>query len=522
MTPSLERLSELVREAESRARSKKLEQEVRTAADRLKEAEARAAEVTRTLRETRPARLKQLDQADADEHQLKDLIKKMAQYKSALDPSSEPETLVDTARAEIDRNRREARAALEEMTRSAEESRRVLRTSMDHYQQLRKELERLQPRAAEVFAADDRLLWDAGTLFPGGWLQALARDVEAGIPFFGMLSRPEQYAQLKIWIGRYRLFQDGGDPAGPAIDGADAPNTEETQALAQRVFLQLKSLSKQHEPGYIDAFRLDFQVDWVAYVAEAEAQLRMAVEAVKLAKDREAHRGEQQARDAERLAQTREAGRVALAALKAMAGPEDAEAEPDDDSDPDGCRTLRVATTEVLDLLRQAVHGLGASDPDVLEAARPFRTQIDSDDLRALRLNLDRAARDANHGVDPDAEVPHYEDVVASTRGLHALMIGGAVREDARRSLQTLFSFERLEWEPYEDSKPAALDSLEHRLRNGGVDLVLILKSFIGHHVTDRLRPACVKGGVPCILVDRGYGPSQVGEALRRGLTRSA
>ena len=509
MTPSLERLSELVREAESRTRSKKLEADIRTASEKLKEAEGRAAEVSKRVRDYRPARLKQLEQADVNEQQLKELVKKLAQFKSALDPGVSPESLVDSARAEIDQARREAREVLDGLARDADESRKALRTAMDHYQQVRRELERLQPRAAEGLAADDRLLWEAGTHFPGGWLQALAREVEAGAPFFGMLSRPEQYAQLKIWIGRYRQFQDGGDPAAGPGDGPDAGPTDEALALAQRVFSQLKTLSKTHEPGYIDAFRLDFQVDWSAYVAEAEGQLKAAVEAVKHTRDRDAQRGEQQARDAERLAQTRAAGRAALTELKAMLAqgpPADAE-----------------AVDDFLDALRRTVRGLGAADPELLDLAAPHRALVDAEDLRALRLNLDRAARDEDDAAELDAQAARFEDVLATTRGLRAMMIGGSVREDARRNLQAVFGFERLDWEPYEDSKPAALESLEQRVRNGGVDLVVILKAFIGHHVTDRLRPACAKGGVPCVLVDHGYGSAQIAEALRRGLaTRPA
>ena len=47
-------------------------------------------------------------------------------------------------------------------------------------------------------------------------------------------------------------------------------------------------------------------------------------------------------------------------------------------------------------------------------------------------------------------------------------MIGGSVREDVRRTLQQLFEFDKLDWEPYEDSKPAVLDSLEQRVRHRG------------------------------------------------------
>ena len=54
--------------------------------------------------------------------------------------------------------------------------------------------------------------------------------------------------------------------------------TEELQALSHRVFHQLKFLSRQYEPGYIEAFRQDFSTDWAAYVAEAQEQLIQAIE----------------------------------------------------------------------------------------------------------------------------------------------------------------------------------------------------------------------------------------------------
>ena len=123
---------------------------------------------------------------------------------------------------------------------------------------------------------------------------------------------------------------------------------------------------------------------------------------------------------------------------------------------------------------------------------------------------------------EPELFRTQFEDVLAVTNGRRAVMIGGSVREDVRKTLQRLFEFDRLDWEPYEDAKPAALDSLEQRVRNHGVDLVLILRSFVGHHVTERLRPLCEQEEIPCLMVDRGYGLAQVGETLRRGLTKQA
>lgn len=500
MTPSLERLSEMVRQAEARSRAKKLGVEVEQAAAQLREAELHAREAGDRLREVRPARARELEQAEADEVQLKELVKKLAQFKSALAPDADAEALIDDARAEIDRARREARAALDQATRESDETRKALRTAMEHYEHLRRELDRLQPQLAESFSTADRLLWDAETLFPGGQLQALAREVEAAAPYFGMLSRVEQYAQLKIWIGRYRQYQTAAD---------EGELSEEGQARSLRVFHQLKSLSKQHEPGYIEAFRQDYHTDWTAYIADAQEQLSQATDAARLSRDREHLRGEQQARDVERQQQNREAGRAALAELKSLMARVQL---PDDGLD------------GFLERLKQAVNGLGASDPELLDLVMPFREHVTGGNgLRALRRNLDRLRQEMDEaGGGPDPLRAQFEDLISATQGRRALMVGGSVREDVRRTLQRLFEFDRLDWEPYEDAKPAALDSLEQRVRNRGVDLVLLLRNFIGHNVSDRLRPVCQQYDIPCLMVEHGYGPAQVGETLRRGLIKPA
>jgi hypothetical protein len=436
MTPALERLAELVRQAEAKTRAKKLTAETQQAAEQFRAAEARARQASQRLREARPARQRELEQADADEQHLKDLVRKLAQFKSSLDPGSDAERLIDTAQAEIKRKREEARAALEALGQAAEETRRELRTAIDHYQQLRRELDRLQPQLAVTFAAEDRLLWEAETHFPGGQVQALAREVEACLNSFGTLAKMEQYAQLKIWIGRFRLYQAGGDDGGVE---------ESSQPQAQRVFHQLKTLSKQYEPGYIEAFRHDYTTDWAAYIAEAQEQLLQAIEAARRPKDKDV------ARDKEK----------------------------DKDRDNEPPRPAR--------------------DP-----GRPHDEARDGDD-----------AASASASAAP-------EDLLSATHGRRALMIGGSVREDVRRTLLRLFDFDRIDWEPSGDAGPTLLDAIERRICDRSVDLVLILKGFVGDHVPDRLRPLCEQHGIPCLLVEHGPGPAQVGEALRRGLLRSA
>ena len=271
MTPALERLAELVRQAEAKTRARKIESEAQHAAEQFRAAELRARRAVEQLRQIRPANLRALEQADADEQMLKDLVRKLALYKSSLGSEADAERLIAASQAEIERTRQQTRTGLEEVSREVEEARRELRTATDQFRQLRRELDRLQPELAAQFSAEDRLLWDAESHFPGGQLQLLGHEVDAGLNAYGSLMKLEQYARLKVWIGRFRFYQASQD--------REAEVTEELQALSHRVFHQLKWLSRQYEPGYIEAFRQDFSTDWSSYVAEAQEQLVQAIEA---------------------------------------------------------------------------------------------------------------------------------------------------------------------------------------------------------------------------------------------------
>ncbi|AMV35938.1 hypothetical protein [Planctomyces sp. SH-PL62] len=276
MTPSLAQLAELVRQAEAKTRAKKVEAETQHAAELFRTAEKRSRHALERMRTARPACTRAIEQADADEQLLKDLVRKLAQFKSSLTSDADAEQLIATSQGEIDRTRKDARAELDVVGRELDEARRELRVAVDAYRQHRRELERLQPELLEQFADADRLLWDAESHFPGGQLQLLAHEIEAGLHAFAHLVKLEQYARLKVWIGRFRYHQAGPD--------RDCGNVEEMQALAHKVFHQLKWLSRQYEPGYIEAFRQDFSTDWGAYVAEAQEQLVQAVEAQRRAR----------------------------------------------------------------------------------------------------------------------------------------------------------------------------------------------------------------------------------------------
>ena len=109
MTPALERLAELVRQAEAKTRARKIEGEAQHAAEQFRAAELRARQAVEQLRQLRPARLRALEQADADEQLLKDLVRKLALYKSSLGSEADAERLIAASQSEIERTRQQTR-----------------------------------------------------------------------------------------------------------------------------------------------------------------------------------------------------------------------------------------------------------------------------------------------------------------------------------------------------------------------------------------------------------------------------
>lgn len=405
---SLEKLAELVRQAEAKTRARKLEGETQHAAEQFRAAELRARRAVDRLRVLRPAAMRTLEQADHDEQMLKELVRKLAVYKSSLSSETDAEHLVAASKEEIERTRREARQELEDVTREVEDARRELRVATDLYRSLRREIDRLQPELAEPFAAEDRLLWDAEAHFPGGQLQLLAHEVDAGLNAFGSLGKLEQYARLKVWIGRFRHYQASHD--------RDADMTEELQALSHRVFHQLKFLSRQYEPGYIEAFRQDFSTDWAAYVAEAQEQLVQAIESGRRHRDAESQAARDRDREPAGGAAAPPAPRPAAGYTPAAAGGSAAAR-----GAPASLAELRSLVAqarlpeeglaEFLGLLRQAVEDVGVSNTELLRLALPFREHINGGDgLDLLRRALDRIqARRAEVPARDEAETDDEE-----------------------------------------------------------------------------------------------------------------
>ena len=487
MPNPLDKLSEMVRRAEATATAATLEAEIEEAARALRDAEERNRHAQDGMRDRKPSLRKELEQIQIEEQQLRELIQKAAQFKSHLDSSDEVERLITETRDDLDARRREAQTALAAIDGEIVEARRELEGAMRHYHELRQKLDRLQPELASHFASTDRLYFDANIYFPGGQARALEKEIEDGAQYFDQLSRPEQYAQMKIWIGRLRRLQN-------------SDLTPDDIVLTNRLFGTLVGISKRYEPGYIEAFRQDYKADWDVFVADAQDELKQAMETSRSRQETERQQREHQHHQEERRRQAREEAQQAIRELKEVIATYD---------------VPREGLDEFRAVLRK-VTGYGTSDEELLRLVLPYRDVItEGSEFRALRRNLERL--EAGNGSE-ETRTEDISDLLEATQGMRVMMVGGARREDVRRQLQELFQFRKLDWEDYEGTKPALLDSMEQRIRNRGVDLVLILKSFISHHVPERFRPLCQQYDIPCLMVEQGYGAAQVSRTLRAGL----
>ena len=360
----LGQLADLLRRVEAKTRAQELTDELSAAAEQLRLAEESIREIESRSRTNRPSRQRELDLIEGEEQLLRDLTRKTAQNRTLMGEQEfvQAERLIETSRGEIQRRRVEAAGALQEIDEALDRARIDVRAALDRYHHVRRELDRLQVAGGGV-EEGDRLAQVAEEYFPEFQVRAFVRAVEDSAGMFGMLERREQYAQMRIWIGRLRRFQF----AGPAEDERD---------LLESVFRRLVGLSKQFEPGYIEAFNRQYTADWDAYIAEAQESLRLATE--------DAQRGRERAVDrAEPARIDPESARFAAQALEQLRALLLTHYE-----DPD------AKAARVRESLVRIIESGGPPDPALLELIRPYRGWLTGPEFRTLRAQLHRESAD--------------------------------------------------------------------------------------------------------------------------------
>ncbi len=153
--------------------------------------------------------------------------------------------------------------------------------------------------------------------------------------------------------------------------------------------------------------------------------------------------------------------------------------------------------------------------------------EVPAETAAAAKSTKSAAVTKRMKAKDPAADTVTPDDVVEralpddwlgwpATRDKTAVLFGGEPREDRREILERAFEFAELDWVP--SRLPRKCDALVHRVSQGKVDLILILRAFSAHRDYDKIVAACDQAGVRWAVIDMGYGIQQVRIGIERAL----
>ncbi|MFT4624091.1 MAG: hypothetical protein ACI8PZ_002750 [Myxococcota bacterium] len=164
--------------------------------------------------------------------------------------------------------------------------------------------------------------------------------------------------------------------------------------------------------------------------------------------------------------------------------------------------------------------GVSSEDRRLLDAVFPHAHLLDGVTVfKTLRKKLARMAEvedEVTAAADERAPIPEEWPLRDRTEGKIAAVLGGDPRPRALARLKDAFGFEELTWEIADGRRTQALAD---RVRRHSVDMVIVLRRFVSHKLTDVLLPACRTAEVPFVVVDTGYGVAQTRMALERYLS---
>jgi len=141
--------------------------------------------------------------------------------------------------------------------------------------------------------------------------------------------------------------------------------------------------------------------------------------------------------------------------------------------------------------------------------------------IKRLRKRIVKTIKSKQRSIkSPDPEGPPTDwGWWEYTRGKRCAVVGGDNRNGARRKLRDAFELESLTWESGWDHRRVA--SLVESIQAGNIDLVLLIRRFIKHKVSEVVIPACKEAGVIFVPVANGYGTRSIQGEIERHL-RSA
>lgn len=309
-------------------------------------------------------------------------------------------------------------------------------------------------------------------------IEAAIDQVQQGI--WNGIGRDAQRAMVGNIVARARHLQDEVDLTGWP--------TSDLQTL-DRVFSTMTGFSKRERPGFVFGLMRDHRPQLASWREDAQQWWEMLEREV--LPQSESPNPERVLADLTALAEQDAADEVETVAALDSALDADIDAE-----DP---RLVRVA----------------AKFPDVLRKHARYKKL-----RKAIRqAEMDDEASEAELGS-ASAALPQDWALWDKVRGRSAAIIGGDLRAEARDRIRDAFELESLDWHTTDHGRN--VQRAANAVAGGSVELVIILRRFIGHDVDRIIIPACRDAGVPWVSVERGYGITQIRLALERFLDAPA
>jgi hypothetical protein len=160
--------------------------------------------------------------------------------------------------------------------------------------------------------------------------------------------------------------------------------------------------------------------------------------------------------------------------------------------------------------------GLAPTETRLVRLARPFLADLVDPELAPLRRAVERDLEAEADQVDGNGQLPADWPWLSFTRGKRGAIVGGEPRQERRERLQEVFGFDSLEWLPNPTRGIRRVHALTQQMRAGSLDLVIVLRAFVGHGVSDKVfgaeTPSCRT------ILAENYGVTQVRLGIERFL----
>lgn len=163
--------------------------------------------------------------------------------------------------------------------------------------------------------------------------------------------------------------------------------------------------------------------------------------------------------------------------------------------------------------------GVSAKHPRLAHLCASRAALLDGQEFRNLRRSIRGLESEDEEDTEDErpAVIPADWAWWGRTRGRRGLIIGGDPREPNRKRLEQAFEFASLDWLPTEFRRNT-LQVARDRVRAGGIDVLVILRRFVGHDCDEVLIPAAKEHAVDWVHLDKGYGAVRLKAAVERYL----